>query len=325
MENKPESPKRTVLAKSGPEGKITTWNDTGKQFDNGARRVLASQEDMTVIPQDGGESYKEPVERIHVSKASLTEAGQETLARELAGMPLRGDKLIHQTQTGNLIEASMHDVYEVDGVKYATLLDAEGNEHYAHLEHLEPGSQAEQREKFKEEMSEIGEEVLEAAGVDQPLNPYPEHSQQHIDWNTQQHALQQEASSAKDIIGDLKSGRPPLNPQPVPSFVDQAQPDVATEPVIPNLQEMMEAAAPETFDGVLAVLNESDKYRAVSYSNSLIRLGEIEGKQGMHNEENKLVMDIRASKQYMSPDLLAVANRAHTARMASRGLTARFI
>lgn len=91
---------------------------------------------------------------------------QDELARELSGLPLRGDVVRQRLPDGRIIEGTIEDYYTVEGKKYATLVDAQGGLHGMFLESLSPEAQAELH--HDQVVEEVGETALDASELEDP-------------------------------------------------------------------------------------------------------------------------------------------------------------
>jgi hypothetical protein len=177
--------------------KIEVWHIKGRNPDGTIRADSQEGEvEVQVIDPDKklrrGESneLETLVPSNDLPKSITSPEGQEALARELAGKPLRGDTIVANVG-GKFTELTLGDYADTEkgAPRVVETLDAEGNTHHQEEGVILPENQAYMRqlkeqqdrrgvetdlvspeELTPEEIKEVGEATLDAAEVEEPID-----------------------------------------------------------------------------------------------------------------------------------------------------------
>lgn len=158
------------------KGEIQVWNKVGdihRETPLGPYVQDALSHQTIQIPGADGQKFHTEHFAKSLKMSEAREQGQEDLARELARLPLRGDRVIVKVGE-EYLEGEIDSYYTVEGVKYAAFKDLEGNLHGAFIDTLNAEAQADLlKAKETHDAEEKGEVALDAAGIEEPeISPW---------------------------------------------------------------------------------------------------------------------------------------------------------
>jgi len=201
-EKTPHTNERPILVPRGQkigedpaDRKVEVWTLTDMVAENG--KSIARSQAAEQLGNDYGIVEKT------ISDKTLSEEGQNALAREYAGQPLKGDTVSYLGDHGVFEDFTLGDTYRTgDGPLMVIITDAEGLStgiRASEIFKTKEQSNTERLERTQEAINEgvaaRGEAALHAAGVEAPISP-----------EDQAEALQREIKKVETEIIDMTEG-----------------------------------------------------------------------------------------------------------------------